>query len=68
MTTLKPEPRTDLDETTKQTNGLTEEQVKLLLAAAGRRKNDPAYIKRLLKGAAEYRHLLQNQESKTQIG
>jgi hypothetical protein len=48
----------------EQTNGLTDEQVEQLLSAAGRRKDDPGYIERLVEGAAEYRRLLQDQEAK----
>jgi hypothetical protein len=41
------EPAPPLDEAPDRPNGLTDEQVKELLAAAGRRKNDPASVKRI---------------------
>lgn len=42
-------------------NGLTDEQVRDLLAAAGRRKHDPDYLNRLLEGVAEYRRDIQKE-------
>ena len=60
---VKSEPQNPSEKNTDQTNGLTEEQVKQLLAAAGRRKDDPDYVERLMEGAAEYRRLLQEQEA-----
>ena len=42
-------------------NGLTDEGVKRLLAALGRRKNDPEYLQAWEEGAAEYRRQLQEE-------
>ncbi|MES2459650.1 MAG: hypothetical protein V4671_03645 [Armatimonadota bacterium] len=60
---IKPETQSRSDENGGQNNGLTDEQVKQLLAAAGRRKDDPGYIERLVEGAADYRRSLKEQES-----
>ncbi len=60
---VKVEPQSPFEEKVEQTNGLTDEQVKQLLAAAGRRKDDPGYVERLVEGAAEFRRLLQDQET-----
>ena len=42
-------------------NGMTDEQVKNALAAFGRRKNDPEYLRRLEEGIAEYRRIIQEE-------
>ncbi len=54
-------PINDFDKASDETNGLTDEQVKELLAVAGRRKDDPAYVARLLEGVAEYRRTIQEE-------
>lgn len=46
---------------TPRTNGMTEEQVRYALAALGRRKNDPEYLRRLEEGVAEYRQTIQEE-------
>jgi hypothetical protein len=46
---------------TPRTNGMTEEQVLYALAALGRRKNDPEYLRRLEEGVAEYRRTIQEE-------
>lgn len=46
---------------TPRPNGMTDEQVKELLAAIGRRKNDPGYLKRWEEGVAEYRRRVQEE-------
>ena len=40
---------------------MTEEQVRYALAALGRRKNDPEYLRRLEEGVAEYRRTIQEE-------
>jgi hypothetical protein len=40
-------------------NGMTDEQMRYALAAAGRRKNDLDYLKRGEEGIAEYRKVIQ---------
>jgi hypothetical protein len=42
-------------------NGMTDEQVRYALAALGRRKNDPEYLRRLEEGIAEYRKTIQEE-------
>lgn len=42
-------------------NGMTDEQLRYALAALGRRKNDPEYLKRGEEGVAEYRRLIQEE-------
>ena len=42
-------------------NGQTEEQVQGMLAALGRRKRDPEYLKRWEEGVAEYRRQIQEE-------
>jgi hypothetical protein len=49
------------ESTTPRPNGLTDEQVKELLAAAGRRKNDTDYLKQWDEGIAEYRQRIQEE-------
>ena len=63
MSATAPHPPPDQgpNEATGRTNGLTDEQVKQLLAAAGRRKDDPGYVERLMEGVAEYRHRIQKE-------
>ena len=48
-------------DTTPRTNGMTDEQVRYALAALGRRKNDPEYLRRLEEGVAEYRQMIQEE-------
>lgn len=40
---------------------MTDEQVRYALAALGRRKNDPEYLRRLEEGVAEYRQMIQEE-------
>ena len=42
-------------------NGLTDEGIARMLAALGRRKNDPEYLRRGEEGVAEYRRLIQEE-------
>jgi len=42
-------------------NGLTDEGVEKMLSAAGRRKDDPGYIERMMAGVAEYRRQIQEE-------
>ena len=42
-------------------NGMTDEQVHYALAALGRRKNDPEYLRRLEEGITEYRKIIQEE-------
>lgn len=42
-------------------NRMTDEQVRYALAALGRRKNDPEYLRRLEEGIAEYRKMIQEE-------
>ena len=46
---------------TPRTNGMTEEQRRYALAALGRRKDDPEYLRRLEEGVAEYRQMIQKE-------
>lgn len=52
---------TDTDTTPKRINGLTEEQVKELLAVAGRRKGDPS-MDRLMEEVTQFRAKLRLEE------
>ncbi|HVK03177.1 MAG TPA: hypothetical protein VM490_06860 [Armatimonadaceae bacterium] len=64
MSAATPRTRTEPDgsnDASGRTNGLTDEQVSELLAAAGRRKDDPGYLKRLREGVAEYRREIQKE-------
>ncbi len=55
------EPVAPVAASTPRSNGLTDEQVKELLAAAGRYKDDPGFIERMLEGVAEYRRQIQEE-------
>ena len=48
-------------DSTPRPNGMTDEQVRYALAALGRRKNDPEYLRRLEEGVAEYRRTIQDE-------
>ena len=48
-------------DSTPRPNGMTDEQVRYALAALGRRKNDPEYLRRLEEGVAEYRRTTQDE-------
>jgi hypothetical protein len=58
---VKPEPKNSEKDKSRRPNGLTDEQVKELLAAAGRRKEDSAYLESWDEGIAEYRRRLQEE-------
>jgi hypothetical protein len=54
-------PKIKVDGSQTRRNGMTDEQVRYALAAAGRRKDDPGYIQRGEEGIAEYRKNIQEE-------
>lgn len=42
-------------------NGLTDEQVEKLLSLAGKYKDNPGYLERMMEGVREYRQMIQEE-------